>query len=305
MTPQEQQMLQGLADRINGTNLQEKDTDAEQFIQQTLGHNRDALYVMAQTILVQEYALQQAQKQLADARAQLDQARQQQAEPQHATSFLGDLLGRHEEPVRTSTPPPPPQQYGAAPAYGTGSVPAYAAPGYTVPQAGYSVAPQQGGFLRSALQTATGVAAGALAFEGVESLLHGFGHGGGYGFGGGETVVDRPEEIVNNYYGDDAGREHGHDVSDRRDDVSDRSGDNWQSGSGDSDRMHDGSYVTGPDDSGSQSNGNFTNADDLTGTDNDYGNSDDSMLSDDVGDQDSGGSDDGGGDFGGGDDQTF
>jgi hypothetical protein len=61
-----------------------------------------------------------------------------------------------------------------------------------------------GGFLQGALQTAAGVAAGALAFEGVESLMHGFG-----GMGEGRPV----EEVVNNYYGDDKGERDGHDGS--------------------------------------------------------------------------------------------
>jgi hypothetical protein len=79
------------------------------------------------------------------------------------------------------------------------------------------------------MQTAAGVAAGALAFEGVESLMHGFGHAAGYGsgFGGGLGGFDgggRPEEIVNNYYGDAAPHEHGQglssDIEDRRGDTS-------------------------------------------------------------------------------------
>jgi hypothetical protein len=75
-----------------------------------------------------------------------------------------------------------------------------------------------GGFLQNAMQTAAGVAAGALAFEGIESLMHGFGHAAGYGggsglggFGGGE---DRPvENVTNNYYDDNRGEQGTHDVS--------------------------------------------------------------------------------------------
>jgi len=77
MTPQEQQMLQGLTERINQTQLPEKDLDAEQFLQHAIGRNPDALYILAQTVLVQQYALDQAQK-------QLDQLRQQQQQPKHA-----------------------------------------------------------------------------------------------------------------------------------------------------------------------------------------------------------------------------
>ena len=213
MTAQEQQMLQGLTDRINNTQLQEKDPEAEQFLQQTLGRNPDALYILAQTVLVQQYALDQAQKQLADARAQLEQLSQQ---PKHTTSFLGNLLGRNDEPTRPAPPPPPPPQ-SAQPQYAP--VP-YSAPPAYAPAYG---APAQGGFLRSAMQTAAGVAAGALAFQGIESLMHGFGGGGGYGSGlGNFGGQGRPEEIVNNYYGDASPGEHSEhlspDIEDRRDD---------------------------------------------------------------------------------------
>jgi uncharacterized protein len=215
MTPQEQDMIGGLIDRIDKTQLIEKDTDAEQMLQQGLRRNPDALYILAQTVLVQKYALEQAQAQLAQAKAQIEQM-QQQPEPKHSTSFLGNLLGRHEE----QPAPPPPQAYPqqAAPAY-----PQYApVSGYSAAPPQYSAPPQYGapqgmgggGFLRGALQTATGVAAGALAFQGIESLMHGFGHEAGYGGGQGFGSFDggqRPtEEIVNNYYGDDRG---GRDVS--------------------------------------------------------------------------------------------
>jgi hypothetical protein len=66
------------------------------------------------------------------------------------------------------------------------------------------------------MQTAAGVAAGALAFQGIESLMHGFGNAAGYGqgFGGFGGEGQRPvEEVVNNYYGDDRGGGGGHEVS--------------------------------------------------------------------------------------------
>ena len=96
MTSQEQQMLQGLTDRVNQTSLTDKDPEAERYLQDTLGRNPDALYILAQTVLVQQYALDQARKQLADA--------QNQPPPQKHTSFLGNLLGMNDNP-----PPPQPQ----------------------------------------------------------------------------------------------------------------------------------------------------------------------------------------------------
>ena len=303
MTAQEQQMIQSLADRINGTPLAEKDPDAEQFLQQALGRNPDALYILAQTTLVQQYALEQAQKQLADTRAQIDQQRHQAEQPKHTTSFLGSLLGRHDDPA------PPPPQYAPVPDYnqpargsytqggssfsGPGYAtapppPPYGQPQYGQPQFGQPQygPPQSGGFLRSAMQTATGVAAGALAFEGIESLMHGFGGGGG-SFGGG-MGGGRPEEIVNNYYGDSAPGEHrdehlSSDIEDRRGDAGGFDGavDRGEHNYGKDDLLD----PNGTDDSDTASD---TGGDDF----NDNGGSDDSAM-DDGGDTDSPSFDDG------------
>jgi hypothetical protein len=200
MTPQEESMLNDLIGRVEQTQLTEKDPEAEQLLNQRLGRNPNALYILAQTVLVQSYALEQAQGQLDQLRQQTQALQQQQ--PARTTSFLGNLLG-HRDPV---PPPPPPQPgYGASP-YGQ---PWNQAPSYGPPP------PAPGGgssFLRTAATTAAGVAAGALAFQGVESLLGGFGHSAGFGggsglFGGGGE--GRPEEtVINNYY-DDSGRERG------------------------------------------------------------------------------------------------
>ncbi len=230
-------MLMSLAQRVNQTQLQEKDPDAENLLGRELGANADALYILAQTVLVQDIALQQAKAQV----TQLQQQVQQQ--PAKTTSFLGGLFGRHDSPQpgqvpqpgqfqQPGQPAPPPQaqsQPGQAPPYQP--VPPYqqapyppqqpqyypppGQPQYGQPQ--YPGAPAgQSSFLRGAMQTAAGVAAGALAFEGVESILHGFGHPGGYmgGFGGGMAGMgmgpgmglgggfERPveETVVNNYY---------------------------------------------------------------------------------------------------------
>ena len=270
MTPQEQQMLEGLAQRVNQTTLSEKDPDAEGFVEQQLGRNRDALYILAQTVLVQQYALDQA-------KTQLDQLKQQVQQPKHSTSFLGGLLGhRDEEPA----PPPPPQQaqYQQVPDYGPPQPgygqPQYASPGYGQPS-GYGGAPSQGGgFLRSALQTATGVAAGAMAFEGIESLMHGFGEHAGYGSGfgnmGGGPGQPRGE-ITNNYYGDNSPEDRGgladrlaasgdqpsSDIEDRRDrsdfaDTGSDSGQNFDSSSNDDSSSFDDSsnFDSGSNDDG-------------------------------------------------------
>jgi uncharacterized protein len=238
-------MLMSLAQRVNQTQLQEKDPDAENLLGREMGANPDALYILAQTVLVQDIALQQAKAQVTQLQQQVQQTQQQ---PAKATSFLGGLFGRHDAPQPGQTPqqgqqaPPSQQQTGQAPPYQP--VPSYqqgpypqqpqyqpAQPQYYPPQGQpqYVGAPAgQPSFLRGAMQTAAGVAAGALAFEGVESILHGFAHPGSFGggmggmglgpmggFGGG---FERPEEtVVNNYYGDsgDRGGEHLRDSGDQ------------------------------------------------------------------------------------------
>jgi hypothetical protein len=188
MTPQESSMLEDLVRKVEETQLTEKDPEAEQLLQQTLGRDPDAIYKLAQTVLVQNLALNQA-------RAQIQQM-QQQPQPARATSFLGSLLG-HRDPA-----PAAPQQYQQLPYQ---QAPQYQAPPQyaTAPPTYAPSAPSPAGsFLRSAATTAAGVAAGALAFEGIESLMHGFGQGGGGGYGSGFGAPPVEETVINNYYDD-------------------------------------------------------------------------------------------------------
>jgi hypothetical protein len=312
VTPQEEQLLNSLVERINQTQLQEKDPDAEALLTRGLNNNPDALYIMAQTVLVQNIALEQAKAQVTQLQQQVQQARQQ---PAHSTSFLGNLLG-HRDPA-----PPPPQQPTYLPPQQQGYVPPPPPPPgydpqYQQPQ---YIPAGQPSFMRGAMQTAAGVAAGALAFEGVEAVLHGlggFGHGGyGYGmpgigmggFGMGSGMgsgmgmmgggFERPieENVVNNYYDEPGGREH-----------VEHGGFDQGTGQGSGQEQHfhesadqggaqltDASYDTGSNDQGSFDNGNL---DDTS--------MDDNIAQDDGGGFDNGsGFDDGGGGFdsGGGD----
>lgn len=211
MTPQEQKMLDDLMARVDSTRLDDKDPEAAQWIEEWTARNPDAAYILAQTVLVQNYALDQAKAQIQSLQQQIAQhpALPQQSKP---ASFLGGLFGHKDELPSPQAAPAyaqPQQSYAPVPQYAAsqqyGQAPGYPPPGYGAPQ-GY--APGGGGssFLRSAATTAAGVAAGALAFQGIESLMHGFGHTAGFGglgdagsglggFGG------RPEEtVINNYY---------------------------------------------------------------------------------------------------------
>ncbi|MBV8068614.1 MAG: DUF2076 domain-containing protein [Acidobacteriaceae bacterium] len=176
MTPDERNMLTDLANKFAQTPAPPRDPEAEEFIRTHIGNRPDALYMMTQTVLVQNIALQRAQQQIQDLQ------RGAPVQPAAAGSFLGGAAAPQGAPRPQYAAPP---QYSAPP------------PQYTAP-----AAPPSGGggssFLRGAAQTAAGVAAGTLAVDAIGSLFHGFGGGGGGMFGGGS---DRPvEEIVNNYY---------------------------------------------------------------------------------------------------------
>lgn len=204
MTQDEQRMLQDLADKIAQTPPPPRDAEAEEFIRKNIGNRPDALYLMTQTVLIQNMALQHAQQELQQSR---QSGNTLPAAPGGA--FLGQSGSQNRSAGYGSqySAPPPPQyasQY-AAPSPSPAS-PAPAAP---------SGAPS---FLRGAAQTAAGVAAGAFAFEGIRSLFSHPAYGGGGGFFGGGAGIGGyapqvDDTVVNNYYdspqGDDRGNDFG------------------------------------------------------------------------------------------------
>lgn len=173
MTPDERKMLEDLADRFSRMPAGAKDPEAEEIVRAQIGSRPDALYLMTQTVLIQNLALQRAQLQVQE----LQRTGQQQTVG--GSSWLG---GPGNAGYGQNAPPP---QY-AAPA-----------PSQYAPQPSFG----GGGFLRGAAQTAAGVAAGTLAAEAIGSM---FSHHGGGMFGGNEFIggagMAPGEEIVNNYY---------------------------------------------------------------------------------------------------------
>ena len=189
MTSDERNMLTDLANKIAQTPAPPKDAEAEDFIRTRIGSRPDALYLMTQTVLIQNMALQQAQQQI----AQMQGGGSSQGQVS-GPGFLGGGsrtgYGSTSGSGSSYSAPPPPQQ-----------------PQYGAPAPATSAPAGQPSFLRGAAQTAAGVAAGALAFEGVRSLFEHPGYGGGGGFlGGGDGgymggMGGAPqEEVVNNYY---------------------------------------------------------------------------------------------------------
>jgi uncharacterized protein len=263
MTDQERQMIDAVAKRIQDAPAPQIDRDADDLIRRTIGARTDALYILTQTVLLQEMALTQA-------KAQIDELKQRVASAgDSSSSFLGSSPAERgpqaggwaqESKVQQSggyrgssyqesgyqQPPIPPPQY---------------APPSPQPSGGGAFS----GFLRNAATTAAGVVAGELAFSSLASILGhhpgGFFGGGGGFFGGGSPASPVSETIINNYYEDD--RERGA-LDDRPEDAG-RDEDRYASGS-DSD-LQDVSDDGSDDDSDDYSSSDDTGYDDSGSSD--------------------------------------
>src|SRR6266567_450081 len=139
MTPEEQKMLDDLANKIAQAPAPAIDPEADQLIRTKIGSRPDALYVLTQTVLIQNMAIEHAQQQIQE----LQQHGAQNPAPQPGSSFLPQ--SRPWTVPGYSAPPPPPPP--ATPAYAT-SPPAYATPPpYGAPPPSYATpqAPPSGG----------------------------------------------------------------------------------------------------------------------------------------------------------------
>ena len=196
MTPEERQMLAGLFERINAAGATQRDAEAEAFINDAVRAAPFAPYVLAQTALVQQHALEAAAHRIAEleaATAHAAQAGQEQG------SFLGNLgrsiFGGPSAPPRPGYDPAaqqqPPQGQGYAPPPPSGYAAQRPGPwGGGAPQPAPAPYPPQGGggggFLQNAASTAAGVA-GGVALGNILGGLFG-GHSGGGLFGGGSNA---------------------------------------------------------------------------------------------------------------------
>src|SRR5271169_1239747 len=197
MIPEERQMLADLFERVRGTAASPRDPQAEAFINDAVRALPFAPYVLAQTVLVQQHALEGAAQRINELEAQ---ARTSAAAPAQETSFLGSL-GRSLFGGPSAPPPQGPRPGYDASAYQRAPGPAPQQPGYPPgPPPGYGPPKQQGpwgapaapsgGFLSGALHTAAGVAGGVVLANALEGMLGGrgggmFGGGLGGGLGGG------------------------------------------------------------------------------------------------------------------------
>ena len=205
MTPDERQLIASLFDRMRGYALPEKDAEAEALINSQVAGLRDAPYMLVQSVLVQEHALQQADARIKELEEQV-RALQTAPQPQAAGSgsFLGGLFGGRpaDEPARGSTSVPPigsratPSVYGGQgwTQQGPGQQGPGGQPGGPFAQAAQ---PAGGGFLRSAMATAAGVAGGMLVAGAIGNMLGG-GHGASASTGAQPTgsASDQPKDAA-------------------------------------------------------------------------------------------------------------
>lgn len=183
MNGEERQLISGLFDRMRGVGAVEKDRDAEALINQSVRQIPDAPYMLVQSVLVQEQALQQAGERIEELEErvrQLEQMSARPAQPQASGGFLGGLFGGGAQRPGASSAPP--MRGGSVPSFGGGQGRPMGAPagGAWGNAPGYNAAPQQmqqpaggGGFMRSAMTTAAGVAGGMLVAGAISNMMKG------------------------------------------------------------------------------------------------------------------------------------
>jgi hypothetical protein len=211
MTPQERDLITILLDRLNKTEGQLRDPEAETLIRETTTGRPDASYSLAQTVLIQDLSLHNAQSRITDLETQLTETKRASSAPPSflgGPSCLGAVFGQGEPSggVQTSSVPP------SGP--GTGSPLAATLQSRYAPRQSSAApsAPDAGlmggdGFLRSAATTAAGIAGGALLFEGIQSI---FGHHDAAGITGNQVgMPGLGETVLNNHYGAETGAARG------------------------------------------------------------------------------------------------
>ena len=149
MQAEERELITGLFGRLQPFEAQPRDGEAEALIRDLVARQPSAPYLLVQTVLVQEQALKAAQERIAELEAKAGAA-------PAAPGFLGSA--------------PKIGPWGASPA-APADAPQPVPPTRSPLQAALAPQPAGGGFLRTAMTTAAGVAGGALLFEGIRSLM--------------------------------------------------------------------------------------------------------------------------------------
>lgn len=144
MNAEERSLIIGLFDRMSKLSDIEKDHDAAELIDGRVRRNPDAAYLLTQSVLVQEQALQRADARIRELEQELSRAK---ADASQASETSSSFLGNSRS---TSVPTTNPARNNIGDRSATG-----------------------GGFMAQALSTAAGVAGGMLLASGISSLLGG------------------------------------------------------------------------------------------------------------------------------------
>jgi uncharacterized protein len=183
MTPQEQQLVAELFDRLAQLETAPRDADAERLIADGARRAPCALYALVQTVLVQDEALKRASVRIEDLQQQVESLAGDEPQQQQG-SFLDSMrdavFGQgagHGGPVRGSVPSVQPSVTGAGAgsAYQTqqGYFPPRTAPAAFPAQPPYPMeAPMGGSFLGTAASAAAGAIGGGLLLDGIRSMFN-------------------------------------------------------------------------------------------------------------------------------------
>jgi uncharacterized protein len=176
MNHEERQLISDLFGRMQQFGTPEKDRDAEQLIAQSVRANPDAPYMLVQSVLVQDNALQQADQRIQDLEARVQQLEStQRAAPAAASGgFLGGMFGGGRAAAQ------PARHLSSVPNTGRPVVspPANSPWGRQAGQAGAQAPMQQqaasggGGFMKTAMATAAGVAGGMLLANSIQGMMN-------------------------------------------------------------------------------------------------------------------------------------
>jgi hypothetical protein len=180
MTPEERQLITGLFDRMRSYGSPEKDREAETIINQSMRAMPDAPYILVQSVLVQEHALQEAGNRIRELEEQVQSL---QGAGQARAPGSGSFLGGSPAGGRATLEPSASRATLEPSASNVPQIGPRAAPSTYDERRPWSQSqpPQQpdpapaaaGGFLRSAMTTAAGVAGGMLAGGAIRDMLGG------------------------------------------------------------------------------------------------------------------------------------
>ncbi|WP_294644461.1 DUF2076 domain-containing protein [uncultured Aureimonas sp.] len=180
MDTNDRQAIEGLFQKL-GTlerDMPQRDPEAERFINDQVGRNPGSPYYMAQTIVMQQMALENQQRELEAMRSQAADTRY--ASPQSSSGgggFLSRMFGgsdqfRQPAPAPMGAPGAAAGPWGGQSRYGAtqGQPGMMGQPGM---QPGMMGGRGGGGFLAGAAQTAMGVAGGVLLGNAIAGMFEG------------------------------------------------------------------------------------------------------------------------------------